>query len=68
MMTARKQATGLYVDRSCHEWIVRDPDGNFWMVPSTANGWEDRQPFEPNEETVLEPVPGHYIGMLGLPF
>ena len=27
-----------------------------------------RQPFHPAEETELEPVPGHYKYMLGLPF
>ena len=26
-----------------------------------------RQPFYPSEETALEPVPGHYKYMLGLP-
>ena len=34
----------------------------------TDNPWEQRQPFTPAEETELEPVPGHYKYMLGLPF
>ena len=67
MITERKQATALYVDRSTRQWVVRDPEGNFWAVPPTDNPWDDRQPFAPAEETELEPVPGHYKHMLGLP-
>ena len=33
----------------------------------TSNPWDERQPFIPAEETELEPVPGHYKQMLGLP-
>jgi hypothetical protein len=47
---------------------VRDPEGNFWTVPSVENAWESRRPFQPTEETELEPIPGHYRSMLGLPF
>jgi hypothetical protein len=68
MITLRKRVTALYVDRSLQQWIVRDPDGNFWLVPSVDHAWDHRQPFEPTEETELEPVPRHYIDMLGLPF
>ncbi len=68
MITLRKRVTGLYVDRLSQQWIVRDPDGNFWLVPSVDHPWDHRQPFQPTEETDLEPVPGHYIDMLGLPF
>jgi hypothetical protein len=67
MTTVRKQMS-LFVDRSSQQWIVRDADGNFWLVPSVEQAWEHRQPFEPSEETDLEPVPGHYKHMLGLPF
>jgi hypothetical protein len=67
MHTVRKQATALYVDRSSRQWVVRDGEGNFWIVPSTDTPWDDRQPFSPAEETELEPVPGHYKHMLGLP-
>jgi hypothetical protein len=66
MRTVRKQTT-LYVDRSSRQWVVRDGEGNFWIVPSTDNPWDDRQPFSLAEETELEPVPGHYKAMLGLP-
>ena len=67
MLTVRKQVTTLYVDRASRQWVVRDPDGSFWVLPPTDNPWDDRQPFSPAEETDLEPVPGHYKHMLGLP-
>lgn len=57
----------LYVDREGRQWIALDRDGNYWKLPSTANPWNDRQPFLPAVETELEPVPGHYKTMLGLP-
>jgi hypothetical protein len=65
-LTIRKQM-GIFVDRASQQWVVRDYDGNFWIVPMTANPWDDRRPFVPTEETELEPVPGHYKSMLGLP-
>jgi hypothetical protein len=68
MLTVRKQVVGIYVDRSSQQWIVRDSEGNFWILPVTDAPWDDRQPFYPAEETDLEPVPGHYKYMLGLPF
>ena len=67
MLTVRKQVTTLYVDRASRQWVVRDPDGSFWVLPPTDNPWDDRQPFSPAEEADLEPVPGHYKPMLGLP-
>ena len=68
MLTLRKNVATLYVDRCSQQWIVLDPEGNFWTVPSvTENPWDQRQPFNPTEETELEPVPGHYKYMLGLP-
>jgi hypothetical protein len=57
----------LYVDRRTRQWIVRDPEGNLWVVPLTDNPWDHREPFQPTEETDLELVPGHYKHMLGLP-
>ena len=69
MISAPSRMAAIFVDRTCREhWIVRDPDGNFWIVPSADNAWECRQPFEPTNETELEAVPGHYRFMLGLPF
>ena len=68
MVTLREQRALIYVDRSSKQWIVRDPEGNYWIVPVIDNPSEHRQPFEIHEKTVLEPVPGHYKYMLGLPF
>jgi hypothetical protein len=68
MTALGKQAVALFVDPSCQHWIVRDPEGYFWVLPSAENPWEQRKPFCPTEETELEPVPGHYKAMLGLPF
>ena len=68
MLTLRKNVVNLYVDRPSQQWIVLDPEGNFWIVPSDEkNPWNQRQAFYPTEETELEPVPGHYKYMLGLP-
>ncbi len=67
MLTVRRRDLILFVDRLKGQWIVRDADGNFWILPPTDNPWDDRQPFSPTEETELEPVPGHYKYMLGLP-
>ena len=68
MTISAKQAVGLFVDPSYPQWIVRDPDGNFWILPSVENPWDQRQPFYPTAETELEPVPGHYKYLLNLPF
>jgi hypothetical protein len=65
MIGAEKLIVGLYVDRSCPEhWIVRDLHGRFWMVPPGEESWERRRPFQPNEETELEPIPSQYNYML----
>jgi hypothetical protein len=68
MPAARTLATALFVDKVNQQWIVRDPEGHYWSLPSTTNPWDERQPFFPAEETELEPVPWHYKDMLGLPF
>ena len=67
MLTLRKQGMTLYVDRATQQWIVRDADGNLWVVPSVENAWDHRQQFQLTDETDLEPIPGHYKYMLGLP-
>lgn len=68
MPLGTKPSLTLYVDRSLQQWIVLDPDGNFWSVPSVEEDpWQQRQPYYPTEETELEPVPGHYKSVLGLP-
>jgi hypothetical protein len=58
----------IFVDKSRQQWIVRDPEGNFWMLPAVENPWEHREPFSPSDESDLEPIPGHYKYMLELPF
>lgn len=69
MIAAPSRLAAIFVDVTCKEhWIVRDPDGDFWIVPSVDNAWESRRPFHPGEENELVPVPGHYKYMLGLPF
>jgi hypothetical protein len=68
MLGMSKRVATLYVDKANQQWVVRDPEGNFWSLPATASPWDERQPFSPAEETALEPVPGHYKDMLGLPF
>ena len=68
MVVLKTQAIGMFVDRACPEhWVVRDAEGNFWIVPPGDNPWDNREPFHPTEETELEPVPGHYKYLLGLP-
>jgi hypothetical protein len=68
MLTLTKPVTAIYASRSSRQWIVRDPEGNFWILPSVDDPWDHRQSFHPTEEGELEPVPGHYKDMLGLPF
>ena len=68
MISVRKRVAVLFVDRSCQQWVVQDPEGNFWLLPSVGNPWDQCQPFQPTEATALELVPGHYKSMLGLPF
>jgi hypothetical protein len=63
-----KRAAALFVDKSSQQWVVRDPEGDFWIIPSVKNSWNQRQPFYQTEESELDPVPGHYIHMLDLPF
>ena len=55
------------MDRSSRQWVARDPDGKLWSLPPTDSPWDDRQPFSPAEETDLEPVPGRYKAVPGLP-
>jgi hypothetical protein len=68
MISRRKRGAVLFVERVCQQWVVRDAEGHFWRLPSVDNPWEQRQPFHPTVKTELEPVPGNYKDMLGLPF
>lgn len=67
MVAERKRVVAVYVDRSSQQWVVRDSEGELWVVPPTNTPWPDRQPFSLAEETDLEPVPGHYKSLLGIP-
>ena len=68
MTTESRRMVALFVERSYQQWVVRDPEGNFWLLPSVEDPWGYRQPFTLTPEAELEPVPGHYTSMLGLPF
>ena len=69
MISAPARLAAIFVDRrSSDHWVVRDPEGNFWIVPSAENAWNRRQPFYLTDAADLEPVPGHYKSLLGLPF
>jgi hypothetical protein len=67
MLTDSKRVVALYVDRVTQQWVARDSEGRFWSLPSTDNPWDERRPFARADETKLDPVPGHYKYMLGLP-
>lgn len=62
-----KQRIRLYVDRVSLRWIARDEDGSFWALAQNDNPWEHRQAIQSTDQLQLEPVPGHYIHMLGIP-
>lgn len=68
MLMIERHTAAVFVDRSAQQWVVRDPDGAFWMVPCVEHPWEHREPFEINDDVELEPVPGHYKSLLGIPF
>jgi hypothetical protein len=68
MLTTTRRVLALYVDRATHQWIVRDPDGSFWVVPTGPDAWEHREPFTCADDTDLAPVPGHYKYLLQLPY
>lgn len=63
-----KPIAALFVDRSGKRWVVRDPDGKFWVLHATDDAWVQREPLDPTPELDLEPVPGHYKDMFRLPF
>lgn len=68
MTTSSAPQLSIFVHKSRQQWIVRDSAGNFWIVPSVENPWQHREPFELTEDdTDLEPVPGHYRYLLEIP-
>ena len=68
MVDSMRLVSSIYVDRSKSQWVVRDREGNLWIVPLTENAWDHREPFFPTADTELEPVPGHYKSLVGVPF
>lgn len=67
MRILTRKTIALYVDRSSQDWVAQDQDGNFWLVPADDRGWDHRRPLQVADENQLEPVPGHYRQMLGIP-
>lgn len=67
MLRVRTPKVTLYVDRLRQRWIVLDQSGRFWLLPNVENPWNQRQPIDLTEETELQPIPGHYKYLLGLP-
>ncbi|HET6425173.1 MAG TPA: hypothetical protein VFG20_15910 [Planctomycetaceae bacterium] len=65
-MTLVRPAIAVFVDRTSQQWVVRDREGQFWALPQNPNPWKHREPFEPCEESLLEPVPSHYKCFLGI--
>ncbi|MBL8824057.1 MAG: hypothetical protein JNJ77_15830 [Planctomycetia bacterium] len=62
-----KQRIKLFVDRNELCWVVMDSNGQFWTLPTGDNPWENRKLYQPSSSDKLEPVPGHYKTMLGVP-
>ena len=68
MTPTQKHVVALFVHKSSQQWVVRDAEGNFWLLPSVNHPWDSRQPFYPTEESELELIPRHYKYLLDLPF
>ena len=68
MPTGTTRLVALFVEKASQQWVVRDPEGRFWLLPAVADPWGQRQPFSPTPEMGLEPIPRHYTAMLGAPF
>lgn len=62
-----KQRIHLFVDKTSLQWIAREEDGSYWVLTSRENPWEHRQAVRSIDQLQLEPVPGHYKHMLGIP-
>ena len=41
-MTAVKYAVALFVDKASQQWVVRDAEGNFWLLPAVDKRWDHR--------------------------
>jgi hypothetical protein len=65
LITHSKAAVALYADKAGRQWVARDSDGKFWVLPPGDDLWANRQPFEPAKDAELELMPGHSKYMLG---
>lgn len=65
-LAPRRMRLSLFADRSTQRWVVRDSDNRFWSLPMSDGAWDQREPYELTAEAELEPVPGHYLVLLGL--
>jgi hypothetical protein len=68
MIETQVHGVRIFVEKSSGQWIVQDPDGDFWVLPCVENPWDRRLPFHPAPESDLAPIPRHYKNLLGLPF
>ena len=66
LMTPRQLRLSLFADRAGQRWVVRDSGGQFWSFPVADASWDRREPFDMTDDVSLEPVPGHYLVLLGL--
>jgi hypothetical protein len=67
MENSRSCGLQLFVDRARRQWIARDAQGRYWMLPCSDRAWEDRIEVRQRDFTELEPVPTHYKATLCLP-
>jgi hypothetical protein len=66
-MTLVRPTMAVFVDRASQQWVVRDREGQFWLLPHGPDPWNHREPFQISEESPLETVPSHYRCFLGIP-
>jgi hypothetical protein len=43
MNTGTKRIVALFVEKSQQQWVVQDPEGNFWLLPSVEDPWGQRR-------------------------
>jgi hypothetical protein len=67
MENVRSCGLQLFVDRARRQWVARDAQGRYWILPGSDRAWEDRTEVRQRELTELEPVPMHYKATLCLP-
>jgi hypothetical protein len=40
-----RRRAAVFVERVTRQWVVLDPEGNFWILPAGDDPWLGRQPF-----------------------